>query len=196
MIAGAHVKLATFAEDVAKSFEGSPVVRSLADEYLKAYPAANDGEAREARANFERDLRFGWDTWTWARMQVKTGRAKAFSYYFAHQPPYPKGSALFGWGAGHWAELPYVFDHLSQEPWAWTDADRALANVIATYWTNFAKSGDPNGRGVPAWPNFSTGTEQVLHFDNAAAPAGVANLDQLLRLDLRYATMREAVLRE
>ncbi len=179
MIAGVHVKLATFADDIAGSFEGSPVVRSLAEEYLKSHSAANDEEAREVRANFERDLRFGWDTWTWARMQAKTGRAKAYSYYFAHRPE-----------AGHWAELPYVFDHLNQESPGRTDADRELANVMATYWTNFAKSGDPNGAGVPAWPNFTTDMERVLHFDDRATIGGVANLDELQRLDRCYRILR------
>jgi carboxylesterase type B len=78
-------------------------------------------------------------------MQAKTGRAKMFYYYFAHVPPYPQGSPFTGWGAGHWAELRYVFDHLNQYQWAWSDADRKLANTMATYWTNFAKTGDPNG---------------------------------------------------
>ena len=124
-------------------------------------------------------------------MQAKTGQGKVFSYYFAHVAPYPQGSPFAGWGAGHWAELPYVFDHLSQEPWAWSDADRAIANEMATYWTNFAKSGDPNGDGVAVWPNFTTDRERVLHFDDRATAGGVANLDMIRRLDLRYTGLRE-----
>jgi para-nitrobenzyl esterase len=192
MIAGLDVKLATFAEDIGNAFGGSSVVRGLAQDYLKVYPATTGREARERRASFERDLRFGWDMWTWTRMQTKTGRAKVFSYYFAHLPPYPQGSPFADWGAGHWAELPYVFDHLSQEPWAWSDADRALASVMATYWTNFAKSGDPNGDGVPVWPNFTTDGERVLHFDDTATTGGVPNLEELQRLDLRYKGLRGA----
>ncbi len=189
LIAGNNVRLATFAEDIGEDW-GSKVVRSLAEEYLKNYPATTDREAREARARFERDLRFGWDMWTWARMQAKTGQAKVFSYYFAHLPPYPPGSTFADWGAGHWAELRYVFDHLSQELWAWTDADRALANLMATYWTNFAKSGDPNGDGLPVWPNFTTNRERVLHFNGSTTVGGVANLEWLRRLDLRYIGLR------
>src|SRR6185437_10519555 len=113
MIAGVDVKLATFAEDLSKAFYGSNVVRDLAENYLKTYPATTDREARERRANFERDLRFGWDMWTWARMQTRTGRARVFSYYFAHLPPYPQGGPFADLRAGRWAELPYVFDHLS-----------------------------------------------------------------------------------
>lgn len=123
-------------------------------------------------------------------MQARTGQAKVFSYYFAHLPPYPQGSPFADWGAGHWAELDYVFDHLSQKPWAWSEADRALANLMATYWTNFAKSGDPNGDGLPAWPNLTTSDECVRHFDDGAAVGGVPDLDELRRLDLRYMGLR------
>ncbi len=120
------------------------------------------------------------------------GASQGVSYYFAHLPPYPQDSPFADWGAGHWAELRYVFDHLNQEPWAWSDADRALANVMATYWTNFAKSGDPNGEGVPAWPNFTIDRERVLHFDDTVKAGGVPNLEGLRRLDLRYMALRGA----
>ena len=70
MIAGVGVKLATFADDLAGAFYGSHVVRDLAADYLKDYPATSDGEARERRAGFERDLRFGWDMWTWAHLST------------------------------------------------------------------------------------------------------------------------------
>jgi hypothetical protein len=43
------------------------------------------------------------------------------------QPPFPAGSVYAGWGASHFAELWYVFDHLDQSPWNWTAADRKLA---------------------------------------------------------------------
>jgi para-nitrobenzyl esterase len=100
------------------------------------------------------------------------------------------GSPFAGWGAGHWAELRYVFDHLNQYQWAWSDADRELANTMATYWTNFAKSGDPNGDSVPAWPNFTTGTERQLHFDDTITAGGVQNLQGLRLLDDRFAKFR------
>lgn len=191
LMAGRDVRLATFVEDIGQVF-GSVVVRDLAEEYLKIYPAATDQEARESRAAFERDLRFGWDVWTWARMQAKTGRANVFYYYFAHVPPYPPGSSFADWGAGHWAELRYVFDHLSQEPWAWSDADHALANLMATYLTNFAKRGDPNGEGLAVWPNFATDRERVVHFDDTVTVGGVPNLEGLRRLDLRFMGLRSA----
>jgi carboxylesterase type B len=54
-----------------------------------------------------------------------------------------------GWGASHYAELWYVFDHLSQTPWRWSIADRKVAEEISNYWVNFARSGNPNGTGPP-----------------------------------------------
>jgi para-nitrobenzyl esterase len=189
MLTGKDVRLATFADDIGKDF-GSTVVRDLAAEYLTTNPTVTDREARELRAAFERDLRFGWDTWTWARLQATTGRAKVYYYYFAHVPPYPADSPFADWGAGHWAELPYVFAHLNQERWAWTDADRALADALATYWTNFAKSGDPNGEGVLEWPNFTTESEHVLHVDDLVTIGGVPNLEGLRLLDRRYLDLR------
>jgi para-nitrobenzyl esterase len=112
-----------------------------------------------------------------------------FFYYFAHLPPYPQGSPFAGWGAGHWSELRYVFDHLSQDSWAWSDADHAVADAMATYVTNFAKRGDPNGSGEPTWPDFTVG-ERVLHVDDAATVGSVANLEGLRRLDRFYAGLR------
>ena len=191
MVASKDVKRASFSQDVSKDF-GSEVLAGLAQEYLKIYPATTDSEARETRARFERDLRFGWDGWTWARMQSKTGRAKVFYYYFAHLPPYPQGSPFAAWGAGHWSELPYVFDHLSQSQWAWSDADRALSNTMATYWTNFAKTGDPNGKGVPGWPSFTIANERLMRFDNAAGAGDVPNLEGLRLLDDCFTKMRAA----
>jgi para-nitrobenzyl esterase len=191
MVAGRNIRLATFVEDIGEAF-GSKVVGELAREYLTIYPATTDQEAFETRAAFERDLRFGWDMWTWARMQATTGRAKVFYYSFAHVPPYPQDSPFAGWGAGHWAELRYVFDHLGQEAWAWSEADRTLANMMATYVTNFAKDGDPNGDSATVWPNFTMDNGRVLHIADTLIVGGVPNLEGLRRLDLRYQGLRSA----
>jgi len=192
LLAGRNIRLATFAEDIVRAF---PVesFRELASMYLAIYPASTDAQARETRAKFERDLRFGWDMWTWGRIQAKTGKSKVFYYYFQHSPPYPAGSTSADWGAGHWQELRYVFDHLHQEPWSWTAADHELANTMATYWTNFAEQGNPNGEGVPTWPDFTSAREQLMRFDRVAAVSGVPNLEGLKLFDYFYGIFRKAV---
>jgi para-nitrobenzyl esterase len=157
---------------------------------IDAYPHATDAQARTARLEFERDLRFGWDDWAWARLQAAAG-APAYYYHFAHAPPFPPGSVYAGWGPSHFSELWYVFDHLSQEPtWRWTASDRRVSRLMAGYWTNFAKTGDPNGPGLPTWPRYQGGDADVLHIGDDAVVGGVANLDKLKVFDGVYAQLR------
>ena len=53
-------------------------------------------------------------------------------------------------GAYHGTEIHYVFENFWPPEWNWTDADRALSDMLSRYWVNFATNGDPNG---PACPN-------------------------------------------
>jgi len=111
--------------------------------------------AKPARLDLERDLRFGWDMWAWTRLQAGTAQSSVYYYSFTQKPPFPVGSVYEGWGASHFAELWYVFDHLDQAPWPWSGADRRVAEEMSSYWVNFARSGNPNGVGLPLWPPFT-----------------------------------------
>jgi para-nitrobenzyl esterase len=179
-----HVKAATFDADVERSFG------SLPPAILAAYPHTSDEAARQARLDLERDLRFGWDMWAWARLQAATGHGAVYYYSFRQRPPFPSGSVYAGWGASHFAELWYVFDHLNQEPWRWSKADRAVAETMSAYWTNFARTGDPNGKGLPAWPTFRNADHRVLYFGDPIAVGDVPNIDSLTALDAVYASLR------
>lgn len=183
-IEGRTVRAATFAADLQRDFGVLPAP------LLAAYPATTDAQARASRAELERDFRFGYDTWTWASLQAKSGKGKAFVYHFAQVPPHPAGSRFAEWGASHGAELRYVFGHLDQEPWAWSSFDRKLADTMASYWTNFAKRGDPNGPGLPSWPAFNADQEQVLHLREPITIGGVVNRPALNVLDTIFAQAR------
>lgn len=50
------------------------------------------------------------------------------------------------------ADIEYVFETLDSKNLPWTDSDRKLSDMISSYWTNFAKNGNPNGSGLPKWP--------------------------------------------
>jgi para-nitrobenzyl esterase len=99
-------------------------VGQLPPAQVAAHPHATDEEARQAQLGLDHDLRFGWDMWARARLQARIGKSPFFYYLFRQQPPFPAGSVYAGWGASHFAELWYVFDHLDQSPWNWTAADR------------------------------------------------------------------------
>jgi para-nitrobenzyl esterase len=179
-----QMKAATFDSDLEHSW--GPLPAPL----VAAYPHTTDAEAQQARLGLERDLRFGWDMWAWARLQAGTGKSPVYYYSFRQQPPFPAGSVYAGWGASHYAELWYVFDHLDQVPWRWSVADRKVAVEISSYWVNFAKSGNPNGPGLPQWPAFTNTDSKVLYLGDPITVAGVANINSLNVFDAVYTTVR------
>jgi para-nitrobenzyl esterase len=179
-------KAATFTQDIRAAF--GPLPSALID----AYPHADDAQAAVARGDFERDLRFAWDNWAWARLQAMAGQP-VYAYRFERRPPFPAGTVRAGWGASHFAELWYIFDHLDQETWAWTAADRKLADDMAGYWAAFARTGDPNGAGRPAWPRLQASEGgPVLRLDAAIVAGPPPELTTLKTFDGVYSQLRGA----
>jgi para-nitrobenzyl esterase len=149
-----------------------------------------DAEAQASAAAFEGDMRFRWDMWTWARLASQSNKGKVYFYEFARTPPYARGDRYFGMGATHGMEMPYVFSHLDQQALAWTAEDRRLEDVLPAYWTNFAKTGDPNGAGLPEWPEFRSASGQVMVLADHIGPQPIPNLASLEQIDRVYATVR------
>jgi para-nitrobenzyl esterase len=164
----------------------------FADKLLAVYPGGETPAEKKTARDLTRDTAFGWHTWTWARLQAKTGKSKVFLYYFDEHPEYPADSPRAGYGTPHSEELPYVFRQLTEHnrP-APTPKDEALSDMMRTYWTNFAKTGNPNGDNLPNWPAFSNAKPQTLHIsagDTKAIP--VVNEDGLKVLDEYFASRR------
>lgn len=184
--------LTDLSEVTAQNFHEQLTARwgALPPALLAPYAFANDAEAREARADFERDLRFGWDSRAWARLAAAHGQAPVHAYYFRRRPPYPEGSVQQAWGAAHFVELWYMFDHLDEQPWPWTEGDRRLADAMAGYWAAFARDGDPNGDGRPVWAAFLAGEERVLVLDEEIDAGVLPNNAALDVFDEVYESIR------
>ncbi|WP_081477044.1 carboxylesterase/lipase family protein [Sphingomonas sp. PAMC 26605] len=128
-----------------------------------AYPATDPKSSAERLIG---DLVISQQTWEMLALQEKARRNGVYAYQFSFTSPY---SPI----ANHGAEVKYVFSNL-RTPLLVSgnveaDArDRATADLMVTYWTNFAGRGDPNGPGLPTWPAYRGPGSDVL----AIGPAG------------------------
>ncbi|WP_158817653.1 carboxylesterase/lipase family protein [Methylocapsa sp. S129] len=98
--------------------------------------------------------------WAWAERTAATGAAPVYRYYFNRRPPGAPELSIYPLtapGSYHSAEICYVWDCLQIRDWPWEAADRRLADAMASYWVNFAKTGNPNGDGLPPWPTYEPG---------------------------------------
>lgn len=174
-----------------KEFISSVELRygKFADSLLKAYPVDSTSVPKTAR-DLSRDAAFGWQTWAWAKLQAKTGKSKVFYYYFDQHPDHPEDSPKYGYGSPHGQEVAYVFENLDASNPETTKTDLEISDLMGTYWTNFAKYGDPNGEGVPNWPAFSDANPEVMYFNKTAYTGPVPSAKSLEVLDSYFAWRR------
>ena len=176
----------SFTESTRKQFGGQ------ADAVLKAYAAANDTEALESAAALGSDMFIGYSTWKWIETHLATANAPVYRYSFDRKIPVPEGHTVMGRpasskdiGARHAGEIEYVFGTLERSlpkvPWEATD--KKLSDQMTSYWANFARTGDPNGSGLPTWPRYTAANRRVLHFDVDVKAAPEANRDRYEALD-------------
>jgi len=157
----------------------------FADELIKAYPVGETSVQKTAR-DLARDAAFGWQTWSWARLQSKTGKSKVYYYYFDQHPDYPKNSPFYGYGSPHGQDVAYVFLNLNSSNPQITKSDQEISEAMGTYWTNFAKYGNPNSTGSLEWPAFNQYKPSVMYFSQKTHVGEVPSLESLKVLDAYF----------
>jgi para-nitrobenzyl esterase len=143
----------------------------LSDKYLKLYPASTDAEAAASALAFRTNSAMAGAR-TFARLQAKTGKSKVYWYFFSHVSPIPEGLVWGGkpardWGAYHGSEIVYVFNAFPLQDWAWRAVDLKLGDTISSMWVNFARTGSPNGAGLPEWPAYDPNSDILMNFSDS-----------------------------
>jgi para-nitrobenzyl esterase len=139
---------------------------SNAEKIFKYYPSNSEEQSIESQKALGRDETFGISNYAWAKIQSR-GKNKAYLYNFLRKPP-AEGDFV-QYGAFHTAEVPYAFNTLKYFKRPLQPSDYALGALMSSYWTNFAKTGDPNAEGLPEWPAFDEGKAMVMMFDEKSS---------------------------
>ncbi|HEU5020669.1 MAG TPA: carboxylesterase/lipase family protein [Bryobacteraceae bacterium] len=157
----------------------------------KAYPAGNAKEARLSAVALASDNFIAYSTWKWIEMQTATGQATVYRYLFDHIVPTATGEpAADDPGAAHATDIEFVFSTLDTRKLAWRPSDRKVSDILVSYWTNFAKHGNPNGPGLTPWPPYDEKSRELMVLDEHPKVAKETHRDRYELQDRATARIR------
>ena len=155
---------------------------------VNVYPAVTDNRAMQAWANLFTDLTFTYPQRAWARSMGGLS-SNAYLYWFTWAPPIPGRET---YGSFHGAFQMVLFGDLHAFNAVPTDADRRMADVLARTWVRFARTGNPNGGQLPAWPAHTRGNEAYLEFGETIGVGRDLRVEQLALIEQAWAERRRA----
>lgn len=170
-----------------RAFSGA-MLPEVAGRIETRYPAGGDAEAMRSWSALFTDLTFTYPQRAWAK-SMRPLDSDAYLYWFTWHPPIPESER---YGSFHGAFQMYVLGDLAAFDAVPTDADRRLARLLARTWVRFARVGDPNGGGLPAWPAFTPDNEAYLEFGSAIRGGENLRVAELLLIEEAWADRRRA----
>ncbi len=157
-IGGPFVNLSTTKDSLFSAFG------EFGKEAMLAYDPSGDKEFSEIITKFNTDWVWGEPGRMVARAFV-TKNSPSYMYQFGYVPDAMQARSKYG--AGHGSEVSFVFNTLNAR-WGNTEIttqEKELANTLNSYWVNFAKTGNPNGKGLPKWSLYNTISEEILDIE-------------------------------
>jgi len=147
----------------------------LKEEAKAAYDPDGTKAFNEVQTRFNTDKVWAEPARFTARSFAAAG-TPAYVFLFSYLPVSMKQWMPFG--PGHGTDIAYAFDILGAAggfgppPPPPTAEDKEVARMMNGYWVNFAKTGDPNGKGLPKWPIYTPKTNEILDIQLDGKPVG------------------------
>ena len=157
-----------------------------AGQVAELYPAGNEQEAERSWSDFFGDVTFGYPIRAWAR-GMENVTSDAYLYWFTWWPPVADREQL---RAFHAAEIGYVFGNLGLFNAAPADEDRDLSDLMARIWVQFAKTGNPNGHGLPEWPAYTRGNEAYMEIGKDTGAKSGLRMAQMALVERAWSERR------
>jgi para-nitrobenzyl esterase len=141
-----------------------------AGEFLKLFPADDDTGSKAAQRKLALLQFAGYPDREWALYKQHNTYLYEFTYVPTDKPGFPN------YGAFHTSEVPFALHTLKHWDRPWVEADRQVEAYMSSYWINFVKTGDPNGKGLPEWKKYEAagGNIQELGAVSVAQPGKYA----------------------
>ena len=140
------------------------------------------GDAKGALNTAYSAIWFSYSHYLWNDYMVKQQRP-AYEYYFTKT-----NNVLSNYHAG---EIPYAYGNLWRHPGLYDEEDYKLSEIMQKYWVNFAKTGNPNGDGLPKWNQKKDNPNQVLQLDVDIKMIDDPNLELYKVIDKYQASQKE-----
>lgn len=153
----------------------------VAARVFAAYPAQTDGEVPGVFRTMFSDYDFAFSAWLLARDTPQTGKS-AYLYRFTYVGAGPFAKL----GAFHSEELMFLSRHF-WTTWVHQPGDAALSRTLVGYWSDFVKTGDPNGGGLPEWPEFRSSENECQELGTRVGPERVP---RVAKMEIFYKFLR------